>query len=107
ADLCQLGRQAVEQQPRVRHLERGGGKPLAEVGRAGGAVRAQETAADLPQRLVLIGHLPPALDPLVGACECDSRPLRWTLAQLAEEEGEPAAQSLARNAADPLHDLLR
>jgi hypothetical protein len=29
------------------------------------------------------------------------------LAQLAEEEGEPAAQPFPRSAADPLHDLLR
>src|SRR5205823_7939954 len=106
ADLGQLGCQAVEQHPGVRHLERGGGEPLAEVGRASRAVGVQETAADLPQRLVLVGSLTPVLDPLVGPGESDPRPLRRPLAKLAEEEGEPTAQPLAGSASDALHDLL-
>src|SRR5438132_1381286 len=72
-------------------------------------LRSQSPAAipsTLPQRLVLVGSLTPDLDPLVGPGESDSRPLRRPLAQLAEEEGESAAQPLAGSASDPLHDLL-
>ena len=107
ADLLEVIGKLVEQRPRLRGFERGRGEPCAEVGGPCRPVRAQETPADLSQRLRLVVEPSPAVDPLVGSHEGDPRALRRSLAQLAEEEGEARAQALSRRGAHALHDFLR
>src|SRR5215468_3935157 len=107
AHFLEFVAEALEQCPGVRSLECGRTAPLAEIGRPSRAVGAQEPSTSLSQRALQIRELLPAVDPLIGTDERDSRALRRPLAKLVEEEGEPRAQPLPGCGADPLHDFLR
>src|SRR5207244_9954066 len=88
-DLFELVAERVEQRAGIGGPECGRREPLPKVTRPRRAVGAQVAPADLEQRRSL-PPLGPAVDPLVRSREGDLRALRETLAELREEDGEPA-----------------